>query len=69
MKEMNILERLDTLEERYVKLIAHIDNTPNEAFKYSRKKTTNESKEIAELKEIIGITKTDKNTQVCFKTS
>ena len=66
---MSILERLNTLEERigyYEDLISRIDNTLNEPFKYSRKKTTTESKEIAELKEIIGIPKTDKNTQVCF---
>lgn len=69
---MSILERLDTLEERieyYEDLIARIDNTINEPFKYSRKKTTSENKEIAELKDIIGIPQTDKNTPVCFKTS
>ena len=47
---MSILERLDALEERieyYEDLIA--------PFKYSRKKTTVENKEIANLKEIIGI--------------
>ena len=69
---MSILERLNTLEERigyYKDLISRIDNTLNESFKYSRKKTTTVSKEIAEPKEIIGIPKTDKNTQVCFKTS
>ena len=68
---MSILERLDTLEERigyYEDLISRRDNTLNAPFKYSRKKTTPESKEIAELKEIIGIPKTDKNTQVYFKT-
>jgi hypothetical protein len=56
---MSILERLDALE----------DNALNEPFKYSRKKTTSESKEIAELKEIIGILPTEKNTQVRFGTN
>ena len=55
---MSILERLDTLEDRigyYEDLISRIDNTLNEPFKYSRKRTTAENKEIADLKEIIGI--------------
>ena len=66
---MSILERLDTLEERieyYEDLISRIDNTLNEPFKYSRKLTTSVNKEIEELKEIIGIPETDKNTQVCL---
>jgi len=56
---MNILERLNTLEERieyYEDLIARIDNTLDEPFKYSRKKTTAKNNEITKLKEIIGIT-------------
>ena len=68
---MSILERLDTLEERieyYEVLIARIDNTLNEPFKYSRKKTTSGNKEIAELKEIIGITPKNKTKGVCFDT-
>ena len=69
---MSILERLNTLEERiayYEGLISRIDTTLNEPFKYSRKKTTAENKEIAELRDIIGIPWTDKNTQVRFNTS
>ena len=68
---MTILERLDTLEERieyYEDLIARIDNTLNEPFKYSRKKTTSESKEIAELRDIIGIAPKNKTKGVCFDT-
>ena len=55
---MSILDRLDTLEDRieyYEGLISRIDNELNEPFKYSRKKTTADNKEIADLKEIIGI--------------
>ncbi|NOR84575.1 hypothetical protein GQ473_00510 [archaeon] len=68
---MSILERLDTLEERieyYEDLIARIDNTLNEPFKYSRKKTTIENKEIAELRDIIGIVPKNKTKGVCFDT-
>ena len=68
---MSILERLDTLEERieyYEDLISRIDNTLNEPFKYSRKKTTFENKEIAELRDIIGITPKNKTKSVCFDT-
>lgn len=60
---MSILDRLDTLEDRieyYEGLISRIDNELNEPFKYSRKKTTADNKEIAELKEIIGIPSADK---------
>ena len=55
---MNILEHLDELDKKieyYNGLIARIENTLDEPFKYSRKKTTAENKEIANLKEIIGI--------------
>lgn len=55
---MSILERLDTLEDRikyHEGLVSRIDNTLNEPFKYSMKKTMAENKEIAELKEVIGI--------------
>ena len=68
---MSILDRLDTLEERiayYEDLISHIDNTLNEPFKYSRKKTTYENKEIAELRDIIGITPKNKTKGVSFDT-
>lgn len=60
---MSILERLNTLEER----IEYYEGL--EPFKYSRKKTNAENKEIAELRDIIGIPRTDKNTQVRFNTS
>ena len=69
---MSILERLDTLEVRiayYEDLISRIDTTLNEPFKYSRKKTTVENKEIAELKEIIGIPQTESNKQIYFDTN
>ena len=66
---MNILGRLDKLEdsiEYYEGLIARIDNELDEPFKYSRKKTYAENKEIAKLKEIIGIPSTDKKKHDFF---
>lgn len=56
--KMSILKRLDTLEDRieyYESLISHIDNTLTKPFKYSRKKTMAENKDIENLKGIIGI--------------
>ena len=68
---MNILDRLDELDKKleyYNDLISRIDNTLNEPFKYSRKNTTYENKEIANLKEIIGIAPKNKTKSVCFDT-
>ena len=58
---MSILDRLDEIEKQlkyHNSLIASIDDKLNKPFKYSKKKTTDENKEIMELKDIIGITKT-----------
>ena len=68
---MNILEHLDELEKKqeyYKDLISRIENTLDEPFKYSRKKTTSENKEIAELRDIIGIAPKNKTKGVSFDT-
>ena len=68
---MSILEHLDELDKKleyYNDLIARIENTLDEPFKYSRNKTTSENKEIAELRDIIGIAPKNKTNGVSFDT-